>query len=252
MDNGDKTERLLQWPGMDNIDGQSCPCDRSRACRLEALRSSSSGSRTRTGHEMRTVPQKRVGALNVFSYHKRGRWYEPDYSINSPMSITLVANRLCVVPFYVGETVIVDGIGINCTAAVASSRTRLGIYESDLSDLPLPKSLILETADLDTGTTGIKSFLWHWETGLGKRIWLRAGSSTGWPYFRIAPSAYRAITFPSGSWGSWASNPGPIPVLSSMSSPTWALTVRSRSPFPRRLPLGATSSISSPTIPSLP
>ena len=199
---------------------------------------------------MRTVPQKRVGALNVFSYHKRGRWYEPDYSINSPMSITLVANRLCVVPFYVGETVIVDGIGINCTAAVASSRTRLGIYESDLSDLPLPKSLILETADLDTGTTGIKSFLWHWETGLGKRIWLRAGK-----LYWLAVLSDSAVGVSGNYLPQWflgvvgvesGADPRPVQyVFSDLGS-----YGSSRSPLPRRLALGATSSISSPTIPS--
>jgi hypothetical protein len=125
---------------------------------------------------MRVVPHSAAGTLNPFCFHRKGRWYDSVIAnaFNIP-SMSLTSARLYTVPFYTGENVTIGGLGFNCTGAVASSHARMGIYENDIAKGARPKTLIIESTEFDTSTTGAKEFTWS--TPLvrfrgGKLYWL--------------------------------------------------------------------------------
>jgi hypothetical protein len=64
-------------------------------------------------------------------------------------------NRLHVQPLFINQSITIDRIGAECTAAVASSTYRLGIYSANSNGVPT--SLILDAGTIDTSSTGLKT-----------------------------------------------------------------------------------------------
>ena len=65
------------------------------------------------------------------------------------------AGRVDLFPFVPRGDGVIDRLTVNCTTAVAAALGKLVVYASDA--LGRPAGLIVETADLDFGTTGVKA-----------------------------------------------------------------------------------------------
>jgi len=81
-------------------------------------------------------------------------WYEAKNG-SQILTNSYTLNRLVYVPLFISESITIDRIGAECTAAVASSVYRLGIYSSDSNGLP--SSLVIDAGTIDTSSTGAKS-----------------------------------------------------------------------------------------------
>lgn len=64
------------------------------------------------------------------------------------------AGRIDLFPFNPRADIVTDGLGVNCTTAVASAQAKIVVYGSDA--LGRPDDLLAETATLDLSTTGSK------------------------------------------------------------------------------------------------
>jgi len=64
------------------------------------------------------------------------------------------ANRMDIYPFTPRGDLTIDRLSINCTTAVAASTVKIVLYASDTNGKPA--ALIVETATLDTSSTGVK------------------------------------------------------------------------------------------------
>ena len=91
-----------------------------------------------------------------FNLSSTPNWVIP--GAGSPLSITTVppsGNFLFYAPIRIDKAQSFDRIGTEIVTAAASGLTRLGIYNCD-TDLQ-PTSLIVDSGDLDSSTTGVKS-----------------------------------------------------------------------------------------------
>ena len=81
-------------------------------------------------------------------------WYE---ARNAGQILTSLysLNRLIVFPVFIQESITLDRIAVECTAAVASSTFRLGIYNSNADGEP--SSLLLDAGTVSTATIGLKA-----------------------------------------------------------------------------------------------
>ena len=64
------------------------------------------------------------------------------------------ANRMDIYPFIPRGDMTIDRLSVNCTTAVAASTVKIILYASDTDGKPT--ALIVETATLDTASTGVK------------------------------------------------------------------------------------------------
>lgn len=64
------------------------------------------------------------------------------------------AGRIDLYPFIPRADLVTDGLGVNCTVAVAAALAKMVVYDSDA--LGRPNALLLETATVDLSTVGSK------------------------------------------------------------------------------------------------
>lgn len=97
-----------------------------------------------------------------------GQWYPPANMIIAPSSsLTLTANQLWALPFYVDTTQTYTRIGVRVNGADAGKAIRLGIY-SDSSGVP--GALVLDAGTVSTTSTGLQEITisqsltpgWYW------------------------------------------------------------------------------------------
>lgn len=69
-------------------------------------------------------------------------------------TVTPTLNLMSLTPLWVPHAVPIDRIGIEATSGVATSVTRLGIYDSDANDLP--NARVGDYGTVDCSTTGAK------------------------------------------------------------------------------------------------
>lgn len=87
------------------------------------------------------------------------------------------ADRWDSIPWYCPATVQINDVGIECTTAVAGALGKITVYDADpLADWPT--DLLLETADLDLGTTGFKSVSTSLTFDAGKWYWFGLRTSS--------------------------------------------------------------------------
>ena len=100
--------------------------------------------------------ETRTGQNNIPSQVlTSGRYYRgtTDHLGGSNVSIDN-ADRLWMWTWWLAETTRFDRIGVSVTTLQASSNARLGVYDSNAAGYP--QNLIVESASLDTSTTGVK------------------------------------------------------------------------------------------------
>jgi hypothetical protein len=94
------------------------------------------------------------GQVNsVICNYETGRYYGSSRtgSANSGTA-ALTADTLYFTPFYTHGRVVLDRLGVNITAGIASADIRLGIYSSDSDGMP--NELLIETGALDADSPG--------------------------------------------------------------------------------------------------
>jgi hypothetical protein len=94
-----------------------------------------------------------------------------------------VAGRMEIFPFVARGTLALDRVACNVLTAVAGGLGRIVIYESDANGRP--STLLLETADIDCSTTGIKEVVVSVTLQRGRTYWAGVRHSaaftlTGW------------------------------------------------------------------------
>ncbi len=94
------------------------------------------------------------------------------------------AGRIDLFPFTPRADLTIDRLALNCTTAVAGALARLLIYTSDANGRP--DALLLETPDLDLGTTGVKLATVAIALRQGRTLWLGTrhsanATTSAWP-----------------------------------------------------------------------
>jgi hypothetical protein len=128
------------------------------------------------------------------------------------------AGRIDLFPFMPRADVMLDRLTINCTTAVAGALARILIYGSDANGRP--DALLLETADLDLSTIGVKAATVALSLRQGRTVWLGIRhSSTAtlstWPVAAtpdvnggtLPVTAARKVLRRTIAWGSSAPSP---------------------------------------------
>ena len=84
-----------------------------------------------------------------------GRYYRgaTDHHGGAVLTINTI-DRVWAWTWWLAETTRFDRIGVNVTTAQASANARVGVYDSD--EAGYPENLVVESASLDTSTTGVK------------------------------------------------------------------------------------------------
>lgn len=97
-----------------------------------------------------------TGYLDVLRYRKRSAYHSSQIEWASFADITLVSNTIYATPFWVADqSYLIDEIGIVVATGIANAKARAGIYFSGPNNYP--SSLLIETNELDCGSTGAKS-----------------------------------------------------------------------------------------------
>jgi len=93
-----------------------------------------------------------------YAYRSKGatlnQWYTSPNTGTALATATLTANVLRAMPFIVEKTTTIDQMAINVTTA-AAGLARIGIYRDNGNNYP--GALVVETTQIDTGTTGVKT-----------------------------------------------------------------------------------------------
>lgn len=94
------------------------------------------------------------------------------------------AGRIDLFPFMPRADLVIDRVVLNCTTAVAGALARILIYNSDA--LGRPDELVLESADLDLGSTGAKLATVALTLRQGRGLWLglrhaSTATTSTWP-----------------------------------------------------------------------
>ena len=87
-----------------------------------------------------------------------------------------VAGRIDLFPFTARADTVVTGIAANCTTAVAASLGKFVVYDSDANGRP--NALLVETADIDLGTVGVKTATASLTLRQGRTYWLGLRTSS--------------------------------------------------------------------------
>ncbi len=80
------------------------------------------------------------------------------------------AGRIEMYPYNARADIAVTGIALNCTTAVVSALAKFAVYNSD--SFGRPNTKLLETADLDLGTVGVKTATVSQALLAGRTYWL--------------------------------------------------------------------------------
>ena len=90
-------------------------------------------------------------------------------------TIALTANRIYILPFVLSVDRIITTIGITVSTAASGSTIQVGVYSDGGGK---PSSLLYCTSDLDSGTTGFKTYTnQSWSLNAGATYWLAIQSS---------------------------------------------------------------------------
>jgi hypothetical protein len=123
-------------------------------------------------------------------------WYEAKNG-GQITSSTYTQNRLYLYPLFIQETISIDQIGVECTAANASTTWRIGIYNSDSNGVPT--TVLLDAGTVDTSTTGLKAITVSQTLNAG--LYFIAGV---WQGGSVTPTM-RAYNTTIGNWSPMAS-----------------------------------------------
>ena len=85
-------------------------------------------------------------------------------------TLTGAAGRVDLFPFIPRADITIDRLAVNCTTAVAGALARCALYAADAQGRPA--ALLLETADLDLSTTGIKLATVALGLRQGRTVWI--------------------------------------------------------------------------------
>lgn len=109
--------------------------------------------------DMRVVPHKYCGTKNMISFMLRGRYQTNDpfdhYYVTTKY-IEAVPNRLIAFPHVFGINGKITKIGINVHTGISGSSVRFGIYADDPKNEMSPSSLLYDSGDVSTATSGAK------------------------------------------------------------------------------------------------
>lgn len=123
------------------------------------------------------------------TWYVSGRYFDSTYPYGlAAASANYPAGTLMYFPFLALEDVTFDQFAINCTSAVASSTVTLAVFDSDANNLPLNR--LVQTAPLDTATTGVKTATISQAMTAGSVYWIAFLVLGGNPTFSAASSAY--------------------------------------------------------------
>jgi hypothetical protein len=87
-----------------------------------------------------------------------------------PTALAGAAGRMEIFPFVPRANLVVDRLAFNVSTAVAGSFGRIVFYEADANGRPT--TLLVETADMDCGTTGIKEAAVSMTLTRGRSYWV--------------------------------------------------------------------------------
>lgn len=79
------------------------------------------------------------------------------------------AGRIDLFPFTARADTVVTGVAINVTTLVASALAKVVVYDSDANGRP--NALVIETADMDCGTAGVRTVAASFTLRQGKTYW---------------------------------------------------------------------------------
>jgi len=112
------------------------------------------------------------------------RWYVAGGIGNDTQVFALTDGAVAYVPFFVSRDLDVDRMAFEVTTLDAGGLVRLGIFDSDADGKP--GSLLVETASIGTGSTGVKEAAVAVTTLLEKKTyWAALGVSGGTPAVRM-------------------------------------------------------------------
>jgi len=113
----------------------------------------------------------------------------------------LTANRIYVAPFILGKNLTITTIAIQVTTAgAAGTLAQVGIYSNGSDNAPAP--LLYTTSDLDTASTGVKTYPnQSWQLQAGTVYWL-AVQGSGAPTLRAISQAM-GLVYLSGTTGTF-------------------------------------------------
>jgi len=97
------------------------------------------------------------GTKDASAYHRSQLWYSSDTYSHGSTSTTLIVtpNVTRAQPFIIGKGFAIDTIQFEVTAALATSKCSVAIYDDNGS--LYPNNLIVASADIDTSSTGLKT-----------------------------------------------------------------------------------------------
>ena len=85
--------------------------------------------------------------------YRSGYWYETN--VTSAINTTsFTKSRLYLHPLFIQESIIIDRVGVEVTAATSSTTWRIGIYNADSNGVPT--TVVLDAGTVDTSSTGLK------------------------------------------------------------------------------------------------
>jgi hypothetical protein len=120
------------------------------------------------------------------------RWYTNDW-LSSLVNVTLNAAKLTATPYFTGRGGTLDRIAINCQGAGdGTSRVRLGIYGMSSETNMYPGALLVDSGELDTSTTGIKSATISLALPANSVVWLACLANTSAPMPQVRGGSYIA------------------------------------------------------------
>lgn len=103
------------------------------------------------------------------------RWMVP--GVTGVIARSPSVNRLYAMPFFVSQPCTLVQLAVNVTTAGASSGVRVGVYRSAAENDIYPGALLVESGEMDTSSTGVKTSTvnqaltpnrWHWYAFLCK------------------------------------------------------------------------------------
>lgn len=97
-------------------------------------------------------------------------------AVKPNLGVLQIANQLRCFPFYPMKTFSIVSASINVTAAVASSNARILFYDDSNG---IPNAKLYESTNLDTSTTGVKTYTSSYTFNAGITYWICIQTSAG-------------------------------------------------------------------------
>lgn len=147
-----------------------------KRAQVSAVRDVDLRSEVETARGSRSNLNARISTISNFASPNAvnfvvGNYYDGAFHATNPASLTGVANRLDLGPFYNSEALRIDEIGVAVVTAVAGALARCCIYSAGSDNLPLTK-LYEGPSDLDLSTTGFKAHSIDFTFENGRIYWL--------------------------------------------------------------------------------